>query len=36
MTLVARMASPLSEIALVFVRFGQVASRIINADHGMM
>jgi hypothetical protein len=36
MTLIARMASPFFEIALVFVRLDHVASVIVNADHGMM
>jgi hypothetical protein len=29
-------ASPLFEIALVFVRFDHVASIIVNADHSIM
>ena len=32
MTLIARMASPLSEIALVLVRFYQIACTIVNAN----
>jgi hypothetical protein len=28
--------SPLFEIALVFVRFYQIASRIVNANHGVV
>jgi hypothetical protein len=32
----ARTFSELFEIALVLVRFDHVASRIVNADHGIM
>jgi hypothetical protein len=36
MMLIARMASPLFELALVLVRLDHVACIIINADHGIM
>jgi hypothetical protein len=36
MTLIARMASPLFEIAFVLLRFDHVASVMVNANHGMM
>jgi hypothetical protein len=35
-TLIARMASPLLEIALALMRFDHRASLIVNADHGIM
>jgi hypothetical protein len=36
MTVVAQMASPLLEIALVLVRFDHVASVIVNANHKIL
>jgi len=36
MTLIARMASPLFEITLVFVHFYHVATGIVNANHSIM
>jgi hypothetical protein len=32
----ASSASPLLEIALVFVRFDHIASSMVNANHGIM
>jgi hypothetical protein len=34
--LIARMASPLFEIALVFVRLDHIARFIVNANHSIM
>jgi hypothetical protein len=36
MTLIARMASPLFEIALVLVCLDHVASFVVNADHRLL
>jgi hypothetical protein len=36
MPLIVRMASPLSEIALVLVRFDHVARIIVHANHGIV
>jgi hypothetical protein len=36
MPLIARMASPLFEVALVLVRLDHVASSIVNANHDIM
>jgi hypothetical protein len=35
-SLVAKLTSPLLEIALVIVHFDYVPSRIVNANHGMV